>query len=343
MSTSISNVRKFSAMMLLCGLSLATVFSAEITGEGHRFIAGQDGKHIAIVNAKGEVEWEYNIGAIHDAHLLPNGNILMETNYQNIVEVDKDKKVVWNYNAAKQNRQEGERVEVHAIQRLADGNTMIVESSPSRVIESNKDGKTVKETKFNPTRVIEVDKDGKIAKEVVLTVKNQSTHSATRNARKLENGHYLVAHESDGTVREYDENGKVVWEFEIPMFDKKPAGGHGPEGFGNHCYSAIRLANGNTLIGTGNGHSVLEVTPAKEIVWKVTQDELPGIQLAWVTQVQALKNGNIVIGNCHAGDKNPQIIEVTRDKKVVWSFKDFKNFGNAVPVSFVIDSEGSVR
>ena len=102
-------------------------------------------------------------------------------------------------------------------------------------------------------------------------------------------------------------------------------------------------ANGNTLIGTGNGHSVLEVTPAKEIVWKITQDDLPGIKLAWVTQVQALKNGNIIVGNCHAGDKNPQIIEVSRDKKVVWSFKDFKNFGNAVPVSFVIDSEGAVR
>ena len=228
-----------------------------------------------------------------------------------------------NGNAPTDENKKGRPVQVHAIQRLADGNTMIVESGPSRIIE--------------------VDKDGKIAKEIKLTVKNHSTHSDTRNARKLENGHYLVAHESDGTVREYDGDGKVVWEFEIPLGDKKSNGDHGVNGWGNHCYSAIRLPNGNTLIGGGNSHSVLEVSPAKEIVWQLTQDELPGIQLAWVTQVQALKNGNIIVGNCHAGDKNPQIIEVSRDKKVVWSYKDFKNFGNAVPVSFVIDSPDSVR
>jgi len=50
------------------------------------------------------------------------------------------------------------------------------------------------------------------------------------------------------------------------------------------------------LIGTGNGHGVLEVTPAKEIVWQVGQDDLAGIRLAWVTTVQVLGNGNILLG-----------------------------------------------
>lgn len=318
--------------VVLSSLIVSVSFCADEPAKSHRILASQDGKQLAIVDAKGEIEWSYKVGPVHDAHLLPNGNILFQTDYEHIVEVtpDKDKKVVWSYDAKKMNgngptaeNPKGRPVQVHAFQRLADGNTMIVESGPSRIIE--------------------VDKDGKLVKEIKLTVKNHSTHSDTRNARKLANGHYLVAHESDGTVREYDENGKVVWEYEIPLFGKKGAGGHGPEAFGNHCYSAIRLPNGNTLIGTGNGHSVIEVNPAKEIVWQISQDDLPGIQLAWVTQVQVLKNGNIIVGNCHAGDKNPQIIEVTRDKKVAWSFKDFKNFGNAVPVSFVLDEEGTIR
>ena len=321
---------KMKIVLLFACAALGTVFAAEITGEGHRFIAAQDSKHLAIVNAKGEIEWAYPQGASHDAQLLANGNILFQTDYQHIVEVSPEKKIVWSYDASKMNgngptddNPKGRPVQVHAIQRLADGNTMIVESGPARILE--------------------VDKDGKIAKEIKLTVNKHSTHSDTRNGRKLDNGHYLMAHESDGTVREYDENGKVIWEYEIPLGDKKQTGDHGVNGWGNHCFSAIRLPNGNTLIGGGNNHSVTEVTPAKEVVWKLTQDELPGIQLAWVTQVQALKNGNIILGNCHAGDKNPQIIEVSRDKKVVWSFKDFKNFGNAVPVAFAIDSEGSVR
>ena len=79
------------------------------------------------------------------------------------------------------------------------------------------------------------------------------------------------------------------------MFNKERKGGHGPEAFGNQLFSAVRLKNGNTLIGTGNGHSVIEVTPEKEVVWQIHQDDLPGIRLAWVTTLEVLKNGNVVI------------------------------------------------
>ena len=36
----------------------------------------------------------------------------------------------------------------------------------------------------------------------------------------------------------------------------------------------------------------------------------------------------------------PQLIEVTRDKKVVWTFRDFKLFGDATPVAIVLDDQG---
>ena len=82
---------------------------------------------------------------------------------------------------------------------------------------------------------------------------------------------------------------------------------------------------------------MLEVTPDKAIVWKVEQHDLPGITLAWVTQVERLANGNTRLINCHAGPDNPQIIEVTPEKQVVWTFKDFKTFGNSLPVAVVLD------
>ena len=63
---------------------------------------------------------------------------------------------------------------------------------------------------------------------------------------------------------------------------------------------------------------------------------------AWVTTLHVLPNGNIVIGNCHAGPDNPQLIEVTRDKKVVWTFKDFKQFGDATSNSQVLGVSGPV-
>jgi len=162
-----------------------------------------------------------------------------------------------------------------------------------------------------------------------------------RLVRRLDNGHYLVAHEADQIVKEYDADGKIVWEFPVPLFGKASAGGHGPEAFGGKCFAAIRLQNGNTLIATGNGHSLLEVTPAKEIVWKLEQNDLPGITLAWVTTVEELGNGNLRFGNCHAGPNNPQIIEITKAKEVVWTFKDFTNFGNGLANTLVLEGEAA--
>jgi hypothetical protein len=180
-------------------------------------------------------------------------------------------------------------------------------------------------------RIIEVDRAGKLLHRVTLKRNTPSTHSDTRLVRKLKNGHYLVAHEQDGFVREYDASGTVVWEYEVPMFDKPARPGHGPEAFGNRLFSATRLANGNTLIGSGNGHSVIEVSPDKKIVWMIGQNDLPGITLAWVTTVEPLDNGNYLIGNCHAGSGQPILIEVDpATKKVVWQFDGFDRFGNDV-------------
>ena len=223
---------------------------------------------------------------------------------------------MWEYDAAAGDNA-GKPVEVHAFERLPDGATMVVESGPARIVEVTREGKVRKSTK--------------------LVVNNPAVHSDTRNARRTAAGTILVAHERDGVVREYDRDGKVVWEYDVPLFGKEEKPGHGPEAFGNQLYSAVRLANGNTLIGTGNGHSVLEVTPAKEIVWRVEQNDLPGIVLAWVTQVWRLPNGNTRFVNCHAGPDNPQIIEVTPEKKVAWSFRDFETFGDSMPVAVVLE------
>ena len=284
-------------------------------------ILAQDRGHVAIINAKGEVEWDVPLGATsHDIDLLSNGHFLIHVNDTTVQEMTPDKKVVWSHVSHPTDPKRG--VQIHAFQRLPDGNTMISESGNARIIE--------------------VDKDDKIIKEFPLTVEHPSTHSDTRLVRVLDNGHFLVAHENDGAIREYDSDGKVVWTYKLDLAGRKPSPGHGPEGHGDHCYSAYRLPNGNTLIGGGNNNRVLEVNPDGQVVWSIDQHELPGITLAWVTMLEVLPNGNIVIGNCHAGPENPQLIEVTRDKKVVWTFKDFTHFGNALAASQILGIEGKV-
>lgn len=306
----------------LIGALATGAVAVEYASAAHRVVL-QGNDRLAIVNGDGRVDWEKKWGGIHDVWVLKNGNLLVQDGSHKIVEIDaKTKEVVWTYDSGTQNGNAGKQVEVHAFQPLADGRIMIAESGAQRIIE--------------------IDRDGKLHKEVPLVVDHPHPHTDTRLARKLAGGNYLVCQEGDGKVREYDgKTGKVVWEYEIPLFGKSRKDGHGPEAFGNKVFGAVRLANGNTLIATGNGHSVLEVTPAKEIVWKIEQQDLPGITLAWVTTLEVLPNGHYLIGNCHAGPDNPLLIELDpKTKTVVWTLDQYREFGNSVSNSQVLDAEG---
>jgi hypothetical protein len=290
----------------------------------HRLVT-QGNDQLAIVGRDGIIEWQMPWGGMHDLHVLPNGNLMVQQGASKVVEIDhKSKAVVWTYDSATANGNAGKRVEVHAFQPLADGRVMIAESGPARIIE--------------------VDRAGKLLHAVPLKVDHPDPHTDTRLVRKLASGNYLVCHEGDGAVREYDPAGKVVWEYAVPLFGKKPQPGHGPEAFGNKCFAAVRLPSGNTLISTGNGHGVLEVTPGKEIVWQIQQNDVPGIVLAWVTTLEVLPNGHYVIGNCHAGPGQPLLVELDpQTKQVVWKFDQYDTFGNNVSNSQILDAGAGVR
>ncbi len=312
--------RLFCLSLFVClPMNLSSSF-AKADQPGHAFYAADSSKNLlARVEDSGEISWKHKIGPLHDFERLANGHLLLQTSWTRIIELDPaDNRILWEYDA-KTNGNKTRPVQVHAFQRLPNGLTMIAESGPGRIIE--------------------VDEDGKIQHQIKLKVDKPHVHHDTRLVRKLDNGNYLVCHENDGKVREYDAQGQVVWEYAVPLFGKPPKAGHGPEAFGNQCFSALRLKTGNTLISTGNGHGVIEVTPEKKIVWSLHQNDLPGITLAWVTTLQVLKNGNIVLGNCHAGPDQPQLVEITKDKKVVWSYKNMKDFGNALTNSLVLEDK----
>lgn len=256
--------------------------------EGHRFACTDYSQgRVCLVGADGKVEWEYPAKDSDDVWVLPNGNLLFNTGH-GVKEVTRDKQVVFDYQS---------KSEIYGCQRLANGNTFIAECNAGRLLEVDPGGKTVKEIKL-----LREGKDG--------------GHLYMRNARRLANDHYLVAHYGDQVVREYDPQGKVVREI--------PAAG-GP-------HSAIRLANGNTLIACGDlpgGRRVVEVDAAGKTVWELKDGDLPGIPLVFFTGLQRLPNGNTVVSNWlghgHFG-KGPHLIEVTPDKKVVWTYADHQAF-----------------
>jgi outer membrane protein assembly factor BamB len=261
----------------ILALSLALVSQAVSADERLVLVGASYGKNVlAICDSKGEVLWKHDTAGPqgghtghHDVHLLPNGNILFHDTWTKTQEITLDKNVVWEYESAKENGNQGKGVDVHAFKRFADGSTMIAESGVGRFIH--------------------VDKDGKKLKEVPM---GEGGRKKTRLVRVLENGNYLSCAENPGVVTEYDKEGKIVWEYPTKT----------------RVYGAIRLKGGNTLIATGSGNSVIEVSPDKKVVWDITK-KVPGteIELKWTTCLQELPNGNFIIGNCHAGEKNPQM------------------------------------
>jgi hypothetical protein len=255
-------------------------------GKGHPFACTDytAGK-VFLVSTKGKVEWEYAARNCNDLWVLPSGNLLFNTGH-GAREVTREKKVVFDYQS---------KSEIYACQRLANGNTFIGECNAGRLLEVDPSGRIVKEIKLLPEG-----KDG--------------GHAYMRNARRLDDGSYLVTHYGEQVVREYDPAGKLVRE--IPA----PGGPH----------SAIRLPGGNTLIATGDlpgGPRVFEADQAGKTVWEVKDGDLPGIRLKFMTGLQRLPNGNTVMTNW-LGHRQfgtaPHVIELTRDKQVVWTFADHR-------------------
>ena len=285
-----------------------------------RSTIGQDKGRVAIVSPTGEIEWEYPCPHnSHDLAVLENGNLLLHPAPDRIIELTRDKRIVWEWTSRPVAPYEG-RVEIHGFQRLADGITMIAETGNLRIIE--------------------VDAKGAIVRTVPLKVERPDWHRDTRRVRKTPAGTYLVCHEGLGLVREYDGTGSVVWEYALDLNGQPATGGH--DGHGTAVFNALRLPNGNTLIGGGNNNRVLEVTPDRRVVWSIERDELRRpdgrpIHLCWVTSLQVLPNGSVILGNTHAGPDHPQMIEVTRDKKVVWMLDDWNAFGNDLCTGWCLD------
>ena len=96
----------------------------------HRLIA-QDKGRVVVLNEKGEVEWEVACGFnSHDLSVLPNGNFLIHLGPAKIVEMTKDKQVVWEWQSKPVAPYTG-RIEIHGYQRLKNGLTVLTFQSDS--------------------------------------------------------------------------------------------------------------------------------------------------------------------------------------------------------------------
>jgi hypothetical protein len=268
-------------LLLLASLSLGA--AEKPAGRSFLMLGGLT----QIVDASGKVTWKYP-GATRDGEVLPNGNLLLTLSKNKaypggaVVEVTRDQKVVWEY--------KGTQTEVNTAILLPNGNVMLTEAG-------------------DKPRLLEVARDGSIQVEIPLGCQITNHHMQSRMARKLPNGHYLVPQEKK--VREYDAQGKVVWQRQNPE-----------SSLDNRSFCCLRNAAGHTLISLTVGNHIIEVDAAGKVVWELRDGDLTDVRINRTTALAWLPNGNIVFSNYAARAPQPKLVEITREKQVVWTYAD---------------------
>lgn len=246
------------------------------------------GAETVIVDGDGKVIWSYPHPS-RDGWVLGNGNVLLALSR---TKGTGGSAVEVTRDGKVVFEFKGTQAEVNTVQPLENGNILLTEAGAQ-------------------PRLLEVDRAGKIVVEVPLQAQTKDHHLQTRMARKLANGNYLVPQLLDRVVREYTPQGKIVWETATP---------HMP-------FTAIRLDNGNTLIQCTLGNRVVEVDPKGKTVWTLSNDDLPNKPINDACGGQRLPNGNTVLTSHHATGKQIKLLEVTPDKKIVWTYVDGKKPG----------------
>ena len=281
--------------------------TADPTVITHRFLAA--GSATRIIEADGHASWSYP-ESTRDAQMLSNGHLLLTLSASEkrphgaVIEIAPSNTnggvTVFTFT--------GTQSEINTAQRLDNGNTLVVEAGAS-------------------PRILEVNAKGDIVIEVALKCQSDNHHMESRMTRKLPNGNYLVPQLLDRVVREYTAKGEIVWEYKTPDEPKDA-----------WPFTVIRLDNGNTLITCTHGNLVVEVNAKKEIVWQLSNADFPIALLNDPCGAQRLPNGNTVICSYAIGEAGTKLFEVTREKKVVWTF--LEKIGPGIHEVEILDSNG---
>lgn len=283
----ISRCPFFAALSMMVA---GTAFGADAVT--HRFLAF--GGETRIVEADGTTSWTFPEGS-RDGQMLANGNILIALSKSDkrphgaVVEVAPDPGgkgggIVFEF--------AGTQSEVNTAQRLADGTTMLTEAGEK-------------------PRILVVDAKGAIVRETPIKSQTDNHHMESRMARALPNGNMLVPQLLDKVVREYSPKGDIVAEFKTPDEPKD-----------SWPFTAIRLPDGNTLVTCTHGNMVVEFDPKGAIVWKVSNADFEKPLLNDPCGAHRLPNGNTVICSYAIGADRTKLLEITREKKVVWTFAE---------------------
>jgi hypothetical protein len=295
MNTILGKIGKLCRCALLGWLVLGGNDFAGGAEVSHGFLAC--GAKTYIVDGSGTKIWTYP-HATRDGYVLADGTRILTLSKSPrhpggaVVKVtpEGNESLIW----------KGSQAEVNSAHPTDSGTFVITEAGPK-------------------PRLLEVDGLGEIKKEFLLLCQQNNHHMQTRMARKLSDGSYLVPHLLDFGVFQYNADGKILGTLDTTV--------PGDESRSIHTwpFTAIRHGDGQTLVCCTNGNRVFDFDKSGKIIWELTNQDLPGEWLQDPCGGQVLPNGNVVVASYAAGRKDPKapkLIEVNREKQVIWTYSD---------------------
>jgi len=279
---------KKSLLSLAIMIFAMQMFAQEIK---HKVLIGVYGggvSPIAIIDYDGSTIWEHPIKIdCNDIAYLKDGTILY-CDKKEVNITNRNNEILWTYKC-------DPKFEMHTASETKNGNILLVECG-------------------TPAKLLEINRNNKVKVEIEIPTNTDKKHRQFRNIRKTIDDTYLIPYLEGKKVCEFDKKGKLIRTIKAP----------------GDNYLAIRLKNGNTMIACGDAHCLIEVDINDNIVWRLDENDLEGNTLFFVADFEVLPNGNIMIANWggHGHLKEQaQLIEITRDKKVVWSYTNWNDFG----------------
>lgn len=255
-------------------------------------VAGSGNPFILLVDKRtGKVEWKHALEKGEECNtvaLTKDGNILYSYRKGAKV-VTWDHRTVWDYPAPN-------KTELQSATLLRNGGVLLGICG-------------------TPAQFVELDKKGKEVNRVTFDLEIERPHSQFRQVFQLKNKNYLIPVMAKQKIMEISRKGKLVAEHEIA----------------GKAFSSLELSDGNLLLPCGDGHyyMVVDRKTGKELK-RVDSNSIEGASLWFVAQVLELKNKNLLICNWDGHTRGavvdvPSLIEIDKNGKAVWTFKDKQN------------------
>ena len=178
----------------------------------------------------------------------------------------------------------------------------------------------------HPAVVMEVSSDGKILSRTEYDTGVKRPHSQFRQVNKNTRGNYLVPIISTSEVHEISPEGKLV---KITKVEGNP-------------FTVLSSKGKNYWVACGDAHILLEANLENgKVIRRYAEHDIEGTNLYFVAGLFPSAKGGIYVCNWQGHSRNaketnsPQLFEIDKKGKMVWSLNDHEAFGMISAVSTI--------